>query len=196
MSRNEAATIIQETDLPANFVQQIHSMDEYYELLELAESSGLAIQDLSAICMTTGYPLEIVKLFRSTEEGVIYFEQAGLYSETINGQAALIRAIDLTYESELGGQMVTNLERMKLGYAAIDPASGQAFQLHHIGQSVDSPLAILSQFEHTGGGNNAILHDVNIADGAGVHSLLSDAEWAAQREEFWEALAEFFMNAL
>lgn len=196
LSLNEAATIIQETDLPANFVQQIHSMDEYYELLELAESSGLAIQDLSAICMTTGYPLEIVKLFRSTEEGVIYFEQAGLYSETINGQAALIRAIDLTYESELGGQMVTNLERMKLGYAAIDPASGQAFQLHHIGQSVDSPLAILSQFEHTGGGNNAILHDVNIADGAGVHSLLSDAEWAAQREEFWEALAEFFMNAL
>ena len=61
---------------------------------------------------------------------------------------------------------------------------------------MDSPLAILSQFEHTGGGNNAILHDVNIADGAGVHNLLSDAEWALQREEFWKALADFFMRAL
>ena len=196
LSLNEAATIIQETDLPANFVQQIHSMDEYYELLDLVSAGGLTIQDISAICLTTGYPLEIVKLFKSTKEGLIYFEQAGLYAAKINGQTALIRSIDLTYESELAGQIVTNLERMKLGYAAIDPATGQAFQLHHVGQNVNSPLAILSQFEHTGGGNNAILHDVNIANGAGVHSIIPDAEWALQREEFWEALAEFFMNAL
>ncbi len=195
LSLNEAALIVQETNLPANFVQQIHSMDEYHELLEIAETTGLAIQDMATICISTGYPLELVKLFKSTEEGIIYFEQAGLYAETINGQASLIRVIDLTYESELGGKMVTNLERMRLGYAAIDPASGQAFQLHHIGQSVDSPLAILSQFEHTGGGNNAILHDVNIANGKGVHNLLSDAEWAIQREEFWESLANYFMAA-
>lgn len=196
LTLDEAALIIKETDLPANFVRQIHSVEEYHEILEACEAAGMTIQDMSAICMTTGYPLELVKLFRSTEESVIYFEQAGLYSETINGQAALIRSIDLTYESELGGKMVTNLERMKQGYAAIDPATGQAFQLHHIGQSVDSPLAILSQFEHTGGGNNAILHDVNIADGSGVHSLISDSEWALQREEFWEALGEFFASGL
>ena len=189
LTLDEAAIIIKETGLPANFVQQIRSMDEYYELLKIAETSGLTIQDMSAICMATGYPLDIVKLFKSTEESVIYFEQAGLYSETINGQAALIRSIDLSYESELAGKTVTNLERMQQGYAAIDPASGQAFQLHHIGQNVDSPLAILSQYEHTGGGNNLILHDVNIADGTGVHSLISEADWTTQREEFWEALA-------
>lgn len=164
-------------------------MDDYYELLKIAKASGLTIQDMSSLCMTTGYPLEIVKLFKSTEEGVIYFEQAGLYSETINGQSALIRSIDLSYESELAGQTVTNLERMRQGYAAIDPATGQAFQLHHIGQNVDSPLAILSQYEHTGGGNNAILHDVSIADGTGVHSLILEADWTTQREEFWKALA-------
>ena len=80
---------------------------------------------------------------------------------------------------------------MRQGYAAIDSLTGEAYQLHHIGQAVDSPLAILTRLEHTGGGNNAILHDVNIADGAGVHSLLSGSEWAAQRQEFWEALAAF-----
>lgn len=191
LTLDEAALIMRETDLPANFVRQIHSMDEYYELLEIAETSGLAIQDMSAICMSTGYPLELVKLFKSTEESAIYFEQAGLYSETINGQAVLIRSIDLSYESEVAGHTITNLERMQQGYAAIDPATGEAFQLHHIGQQVDSPLAILSQSEHTGGGNNAILHAVNIADGAGVHSLISNAEWTVQREEFWESLAMF-----
>ncbi len=196
LTLDEAALIIKETDLPANFIKQIHSMDEYRELLAIAEQTGLSIQEMSTICMATGYPLELVKLFRNTQEGVIYFEQAGLYSETINGQAALIRSIDLTYESELGGKMVTNLERMRKGYAAIDPATGEAFQLHHIGQSIDSPLAILSHYEHIGGGNNAILHDVNIAEGQGVHSLLSDADWALQREEFWESVAEYFMNRI
>ncbi len=187
LSLNEAATIMQETNLPANFIKEIHSMDEYYELLAAAEKGGLAIQDMAAICMNTEYPLEVVKLMRSTEEGAIYFEQAGLYAENINGQTALIRTIDLSYESELGGKMVTNLERMKQGYAAIDPASGEAFQLHHIGQNVDSPLAILSHYEHMGGGNNTILHDPSIEEG--VHALLSDSEWAAQREAFWKALA-------
>ena len=191
LTLDEVAIIIKESDLPANFIQQIHSMDEYYELLALAEQGGLAIQDICTICLSTGYPLEVVKLFRSTEEGIIYFEQAGLFSETINGEAVLIRSIDLNYTSELAGKMVTNLERMKKGYPAIDPVTGEAFQLHHIGQNIDSPLAILTRLEHTGGGNNAILHDTNIANGSGVHSLLSDTEWAAQREEFWRALATF-----
>ena len=191
LTLDEVAIIIQESDLPANFIQQIHSMDEYYELLAVAEQGGLAIQDICTICLSTGYPMEVVKLFRSTEEGIIYFEQAGLFSETINGEAVLIRSIDLNYTSELAGKMVTNLERMKEGYAAIDPVTGEAFQLHHIGQNIDSPLAILTRLEHTGGGNNAILHDPNIANGSGVHSLLSETEWAAQREEFWKALAAF-----
>ena len=101
----------------------------------------------------------------------------------------MIRAIDLNYESELAGKTVTNLERMKQGYAAIDPVTGKAFQLHHIGQKVDSPLAILSQFEHTGGGNNVILHDPAIEEG--VHKLISEAEWITQKTEFWKALAAF-----
>jgi hypothetical protein len=190
LTLNEAATVIKESGLPASVVKDFHSMDDYYKLVESLKAGKLAIQDVGAICTSTGYPLEVVKRFGSYEESAIYYEQAGLYGETVNGQAALIRHIDLTYESELAGHTVTNLERMKMGYAAIDPVTGKAFQLHHIGQSVDSPLAILTQFEHTGGGNNAILHDLSIADGEGVHSLLTSVEWTTQKEEFWIALAE------
>ena len=189
LTLDEAAVIIKESKLPANFVKQIHSMDEYHELLVIAEKGGLTIQEMSNVCMGTGYPVELVKMFRHTKEGTIYFEQAGLYAESINGQTALIRTIDLNYKSELAGKTVTNLERMKQGYAAIDPASGKPFQLHHIGQKVDSPFAILSQFEHTGGGNNTILHDPTIEEG--VHSLISNAQWDSQKAEFWKALAEF-----
>lgn len=189
LTLDEAAVIIKDSKLPANFVKQIHSMDEYHELLAIAEKGGLTIQEMSSVCMSTGYPVELVKMFRTTKEGTVYFEQAGLYAESINGQTALIRTIDLNYKSELAGKTVTNLERMKQGYAAIDPVSGKPFQLHHIGQKVDSPLAILSQYEHTGGGNNTILHDPNIHEG--VHSLISDTEWMAQKMDFWKALAAF-----
>ena len=187
LTLDEAAVIIKESKLPANFVKQIHSMDEYHELLAIAEKGGLTIQEMSKVCMTTGYPVELVKMFRTTEEGTVYFNQAGLYARSINGQTALIRSIDLNYQSELAGRTVTNLERMKLGLPAIDPASGQPFQLHHIGQKVDSPFAILSQYEHTGGGNNTILHDPTIQEG--VHSLISGSEWAAEKSKFWKALA-------
>lgn len=189
LTLDEAAVIIKDSKLPANFVKQIHSMDEYHELLAIAEKGGLTIQEMSSVCMSTGYPVELVKMFRTTKEGTVYFEQAGLYAESINGQTALIRTIDLNYKSELAGKTVTNLERMKQGYAAIDPVSGKPFQLHHIGQKVDSPLAILSQYEHTGGGNNTILHDPNIKEG--VHSLISNAEWETQKVEFWQSMAKF-----
>ena len=195
LTLNEVATILQDHNLPANFLKQIHSMDEYYELLALADQGGLAIEELATVCMTTGYPLEVVRMFKNVGESTVYFEQAGLYAQTINGEMCLVRSIDLTYQSELAGQTVTNLERMRMGYAAIDPVTGQPFQLHHIGQAVDSPLAILTPFEHTGGGNNLILHDVNIEAGQGVHSLISNAEWTAQKIEFWQAFAEWLAVA-
>ena len=86
--------------------------------------------------------------------------------------------------------MVTNLERMKRGFPAIDPKTGKAYELHHIGQKVDSPLAILTKKEHTE--NYKILHDTNIPDGEGVHSQLSVAEWNAQKRKFWKAMGELF----
>ena len=73
---------------------------------------------------------------------------------------------------------------MKLGYAAIDPITGQPYQLHHIGQSISSPLAILTPYEHSGGGNYAI------------HSTISPSEWAAQKKEFWKAVAELLSQQI
>ena len=57
LTLNEVATILKENKLPANFLKQIHSMDEYRELVELASQSGITIGDISNICMKTGYPL-------------------------------------------------------------------------------------------------------------------------------------------
>ncbi len=192
LTMNEAARIQKETKWAKDFIKQFKSIEEYEQVVAQATKAGMTLKEVENIWKVSGYSIDVIKMISSTDEAAIYIEQAGLTSKVVNGQAALVREIDLAYESELAGETVTNLERMKRGYAAIDPITGEAYQLHHIGQSTTSPLAILTQAEHTGGGNNNILHDPNIADGQGVHSLMSDSEWTKQKREFWKAYAELF----
>ena len=186
----EAAFIQKQSKLPSSMIRRLSSFEQYKELVELEKKGGLAVSTVLKLSKETKFPVEIVKAFRSTEEGLIYSKEAGLIAKEVNGKLALVRDIDLNYTSKLAGKTVTNLERMQAGYAPIDPLTGQAYQLHHIGQKIDSPLAILTQAEHTGGGHNSILHDPNIENGQGVHALLSAEEWAAQREEFWIGFAK------
>ncbi len=160
--------------------------------LKGATCNGLSINEAAMIQKETKYPLNIIKSMRNVDEANIYEKQANLIAKNINGKTALVRDIDLNYKSELGNKMVTNLERMKEGYPAIDPISGKAYELHHVGQKIDSPLAILTKSEHMGGGNNSILHDNNIANGNGVHSLISDADWAKQKSDFWKGMYKLY----
>lgn len=74
----------------------------------------------------------------------------------------------------------TNAQRVLNGLAPLD-ATGTPFELHHIGQKADSPLAILSWAEHHAGGNFSVLHYAE--EGKNV----ADAVWAAQKKEVWAA---------
>lgn len=154
-----------------------------------ATAGGLTLNEAAQIQRETKYSLKLIKNMHSVEEARVY-EKPGLVENVINGKPALVRPIDLSYETELSGKMVTNLERMKRGFPAIDPKTGKAYELHHIGQKVDSPLAILTKKEHTE--NYKILHYTNIPDGEGVHSQLSVAEWNAQKRKFWKTMGELF----
>ena len=153
-------------------------------------AKGLTMNEVAMIQKESKLPASIIGNMKSMEEYNIY-KAANLEEVLVNGRAVLLpKGIDWGFKSELGGKMVTNLERVKQGYAAIDPASGLPYELHHIGQSLDSPLAVLTREQHRGKGISSILHDSSIADGKGVHALLSDSEWAAQRSDIWKGIAE------
>lgn len=143
---------------------------------------GLSTQEAAKIQMESGYPVDVIKQFKSMKQYNIC-KGAGLKPEFVNGHTALVREIDLNYVDEFGR---TNLERMKSGLAAIDPATGESFQLHHIGQKPDSTLAILSKAEHMQEGNNAIWHE--IGKPTTVHG--PNNPWDAQRQAFWKAMAK------
>lgn len=148
--------------------------------LKGATLNGLTM-DEAAILQREGYPLDVIKEFKSMEQYNICRE-AGLSPQMVNGNTALIRDIDLNFVDEMGR---TNLERMQQGLAALDPITGESYQLHHIGQQADSTLAILTRAEHMQGGNNTIWHE--LGEATQVHG--PGNTWDAQRQAFWKALA-------
>ena len=73
---------------------------------------------------------------------------------------------------------------MQSGLAPLDP-TGNAYELHHLGQKVDSPLAILTRKEHREGDNHKLWH--LFEKGSEVH--IDDSTWNTQRKHFWKDFA-------
>ena len=154
--------------------------------LKGAKLNGLTMNEAALIQKESKYPLEIIKQFKSMEEYKVY-KKAGLEKKMVAGKSALVQEIDLDYKSELVGKLVTNLERMKDGYAPIEPLTGKAYQLHHINQSSDGTLAVLTEAQHQG--NSLILNTI------GKSSEIPRNAFAKTRKEFWISFAEGFEGA-
>ena len=63
------------------------------------------------------------------------------------------------------------------GKAPFDPATGLRYELHHIGQHMDSPLAVLTQKEH-----DSFVHLIK-------ESEIDHAVFKRQKSAFWKAMA-------
>lgn len=151
-------------------------------LLKSATKSGLTMNEAALIQADSNLPIDVISQIHSLDEYMVY-KNAGLKPIMVNGKTALIQNIDLNYVSQLpDGTEVTNLVRMQKGYAPLDPATGKAYQLHHIGQKADGTLAVLTESQHQG--NSAIL---NIF---GKESEIVRSEFAVTRKEFWEYLGK------
>lgn len=156
-------------------------------LLKSATKSGLTMNDAAVIQAESNLPVDVISQLHSMDEYRVY-KSAGLKPVMVNGKIALLQDIDLNYVSQLpDGTKVTNLIRMREGYAPIDPATEKAYQLHHIGQKADGTLAVLTEGQHQG--NSAIL---NIA---GKESEIDRTEFAKMRAEFWKYVGKYvFVN--
>lgn len=146
-------------------------------VLNAATKNGLTMSEAAIIQRESGLPMDVITQFHSMDEYLVY-KNAGLKPVMVNGRTALVQNIDLNYVSQLpDGTEVTNLVRMQRGYAPLDPATGKAYQLHHIGQKADGALAVLTESQHQG--NAAIL---NIF---GKESEIARTEFAATRKAFY-----------
>lgn len=150
--------------------------------LKAATKSGLTMNEAAIIQQESGLPMDVISQLHSMDEYLVY-KEAGLRPVMVNGRIALVQNIDLNYVSTLpDGSEVTNLVRMQRGYAPLDPATGKAYQLHHIGQKADGTLAILTESQHQG--NSTILNIV------GKESEIDRKAFNETRKAFWEYLGK------
>lgn len=142
-------------------------------LTDLSEGRKQELQD-------KGYGEKTIDSIRSEEEANIY-DGAELEATEVNGRECLVRT-DIDY-NQVDDKGRTNLERMEKGLSPLDE-TGQPYELHHVGQKMDSPLAELTKKEHGSGGNYTTLHE------AKVESEISRVEFNKERAEHWKARAE------
>ena len=146
-----------------------------------AASNGLTMNEAATIQRDSKMPLDIIKSLHSMDEYQVY-KDAGLAFKKVNGSKALVQNIDINY---VGADGHTNLWRMQHGEAPKD-ASGVSYELHHVGQKDDSPLAILTQSEHRLGDNYSKLHVT------GAEGVDHGSAWTKTTKEFWKAFAETY----
>ncbi len=125
------------------------------------------------------YSNEINVFIRTPSELKVY-QEAGLKEATVNDRPVLIdTSIDLSIKDGMGR---TNLERMEEGLPPLDK-NGESYNLHHIGQKNDSPLAELTNEIHKK--EYSTLHDTSIRE-----SDIDRESFYKERSEHWKARAE------
>ena len=153
--------------------------------LSLATKGGLTMNEVALIQKESKLPASVISQFRSMEEYEIY-KGAGLETMIVNGKTALVQDIDLNY---IGADGKTNLQLMLSGNSPVDPLTGKAYELHHVGQSNDSILAILTQEQHRGEGVSKILHVLKESE------VDHGSVWQKTVSEFWKYLGNYYVQA-
>ena len=178
LTMNEAAIIQKESKLSPAMIKQFSSLSEYDDFIRIADNLKLSVKEIEKLCLNNGFSIKMLKNFNSAEE-VKVFTDANLIQKVINGEEALVCSkIDVTSVVDNMGR--TNLERMYEGLAPLDK-TGKAYELHHIGQRIDSPLAILTKGEH----KNPTLHWNSATDNPSMQP-----GWNNQKKKFWKSFAE------
>jgi len=175
-----------------DFFTEVNKKFTPNELLAKADSNVLsgdlneknAIQkevlDKNKINEDSDYSEKINESIRSPLELQVY-QNASLEEGLVNDRATLKSTdIDASLKNSMGR---SNLELMDKGLAPIDNF-GDKYNLHHIGQKMDSPLAELQGGEHRI--YHKTLHDTSLDKSSidrGTFDIGRSAHWKARAEE-------------
>lgn len=153
--------------------------------LKGATLNGLTMNEAALIQRESKLPLEFIKNFHSMDEYTV-LKNAELTLSKVNGRMALTQNIDWDFIGDIEDGR-TNAQRVIDGLSPLDQ-SGKPYELHHIGQMSDSPLAILTNLQHKS--NYSVLH----ANTGSTASNIDRNLFAKQRQDFWKALLEMSLK--
>lgn len=154
----------------------VNELDKPFEMEEVSEQRELSDEQKKDIIKDTGWSNQVVDCIGSIEEYQVY-KEANLIELSVGEKSCLVREdIDMSQKDGFGR---TNKERMEQGLAPLTK-EGRPYELHHIGQHQDSPLAELTMQEHRGKGNDTILHIKT------KESEINREEFGVERAEHWQ----------
>lgn len=156
------------------------------ELKGLA-ASGLTLNDAARIQQESFLRPEFIKNLNNMEQ-YKKIKELGLMPRIVDGKLALVKDIDLQYIAP--GEKLTNLQRMLQGKAPISPITGKAYELHHLGQHNDAPLAMLTKAEHMQNGMKQFWHKKG-----GPSEIARDA-FDKVRMAFWKDYAQQYIQGV
>lgn len=148
------------------------------------------------IMRRTGWSMAVVGYIRTMAEAELYIE-AGLTEMYVNEKVALIQpSIDPKFvmpewwvkEHGESWRGWTNADLMGEGYPPHDE-KGDPYELHHIGQLSDSPLAELTWHQHHEDGNFGILHTFD------DNSDIERPEFVGVKSQYWQARFKNFSRS-
>ena len=179
----------EEDDIDADIDDILNDITQDTELLEMPqedvdltdEEMDSMIRELeqAKIREASDYSEEINCYIRSMEE-LEHYQGIGLEEAEIGGRMALI-SHEIDWD-QLDENNETNAMRVARGRPPLDP-QGYPYELHHIGQHVDSPLAELQWQQHRGKNVDRILHDKTIQSEAHADGT----NWDKERMQYWQS---------
>lgn len=153
-------------------------------LLSIPTGASLPFMDLLILRWKTRWSTNLLRYIRTKEEAQIYMK-AGLKEKIINGKTALIQPrIEGKAHNAPQWSDWSNKDLAEEGYAPRDN-NGIPYELHHIGQYPDSPLAELTWEEHHANGNFKKLHTFD-------DSKIDRLDFEKEKKNYWIARANTF----
>ena len=176
-------------DIEPRYAEELHSFDSHEIPDKLpaelesgikanCEGKGMTKEERGEAYETSPYSKDITDAVYSKEE-LEYYIKNGYKEVEIGDKKVLVPGnLDLDLKDADGK---TNLERMKEGKAPIGP-DGKPYNLHHIGQNKDGPLAIIPDGDHKS--MDSVLHDKS------KPTEIDRREFQKEKKEIYKGLAE------
>lgn len=138
---------------------------------------GASYEEVQRYIQENGYFSDAVRPYIRTMKELDYYLNNKYREVDWYGNIALIIEVDLGYYSEK--YKATNRELIIAGESPVVPNLDVKYDLHHIGQRKDSPLAIIPSNIHNGHETYSIFHSGDSDDN------LHNAAFAIRKQQFW-----------
>ncbi len=148
-----------------------------------ARYKGLTVDQTEWLQKNTHWSNELITRIRSAQEANLYIQYRLKEHRLGDAWCFLPEDLDLEYKDKKGR---TNAQRLMKKKPPKD-SNGKSYEVHHIGQDPDAPLAVLTWQQHHGKGIDAVLHNKK------ADSRINRNTFSTQKRKMWEEIYKLFV---